>query len=334
MKRGFLTNITYKNVLWMTGLVLLVAAAVVNHLYVFSPESIVQNNVFKAINESVLLRFNITNPLRGNVVDHLFQFLYLMGAGFLLQYISSEFRLIRVRSFFPIFLFCVLAAAFLPVIPLNGAALSCLLFCLVCLSLFRSLESGLESRGAFNASVLLALAALFQSRLLYLMPSIWMVMSILQVLNYRSFLASLLGLISIAWIVSGLCFLTGEYGFIKIFFTDLTAFRVIDFSELSKAEIAYALFLVVLIISALVSFWPKQHLDKLRTRNYLNSILLLWFSLFILWLFSAKDLGYVLPLLSLTALFIAHFFSLVDNLYSRFMFFALIGLSTCVFFMF
>ncbi|MCX6307488.1 MAG: DUF6427 family protein, partial [Bacteroidia bacterium] len=208
---------------------------------------------------------------------------------------------------------------------------SCLLLTLSCYRLFHSLDHGFESRAVFDAAVLLSLASIFQSRLLWLMPTIWLVMGVLQVLNLRSFLASILGMLSVFWIIGGISFLIGDYGFLLAYANDLIGFHLFSLSDISSSEISYIAFLAVLMISAIISFWPKQHLDKLRTRNYLNSVLMIWLALLLLWFFSGNDESYMLPLLALSTLVIAHFFSLVDSLFSRIMFFALFGLSVTVY---
>lgn len=331
MRRGFLSNIAYTNILWGAGLLLLLAAASVNH-FIFGGIAVGRESyIFDSLRGYTFLGFSLNDTLQYPFLDHLTQFLLLLGTGLVLQYLSSEFRLIRVRSVFPFFFFCLLSGTIIPALPLDGAALSCLLLILSCYRLFRSLDPGFENRAVFDASVLLVLASIFQSRLLWLMPVIWLVMSVLQVLSLRSFLASIFGLLSAFWIIGGISFLMGDYDFLLAYSKDLINFQLFTISEISSSEISYIVFLAVLMISAIISFWPKQHLDKLRTRNYLNSVLMIWFALFILWFFSANDQRYMLPLLGLSTLVIAHFFSLVDSLFSRILFFALFGLSVTVY---
>jgi len=331
MKRGFLSSIAYTNFLWGAGLLLLVAAASVNHFIFGGLEIKVDSYLLKSISNYTFLGFSLYDILDYPFINHLTQFLLLMGTSFILQYLSSEFRLIRVRSYFPFFLFCLFSGTIIPFLPLNGAALSCLLLTISFFRLFRSLDHGFENRAVFDAFVLLALASVFLSRLLYLIPVIWLVMSVLQVMSIRSFLASLLGILSVLWIFGGVSFLIGDFSFLLAYSSDLINFHMFDFSAISSPAISYIVFLAVLIISAIISFWPKQHLDKLQTRNYLNSVLLIWFALLILWIFSGNEESYMLPLFALSSLVIAHFFSLVDSLFSRIMFLALLGLSITVY---
>lgn len=330
-RRGFLSEIAYSNTLWGAGLTLLLAAALVNH-FVFERLDIgSQTDVINSLSAFTFLGITLKEALQYPLLDHLVQFFVLLGTGLALQYMTSEFRLIRVRSFFPFFLFCLLGGTFIPILPLDGAATASLLLTLSIFRLFRSLDYGFESRAVFDASVLLALASVFQSRLLWLMPAIWLVMVVLQVFNIRSFLASILGLSSVFWLIGGASFLMDDYSYLLAYSKDLFEFRLFNSYEIAASEISYIVFLAVLMISAIISFWPKQHLDKLKTRNYLNSVLILWFALLFLWFFSSNDVSYLLPLLSLSTLVIAHFFSLVDSFFARIMFFALLGLSLTVF---
>ncbi len=331
MRRGFLSNIAYTNALWGAGLLLLLVAALVNHLIYGGLAILPVNDVLNAFSQYTFLGYSLQDALNYPFAFHLLQFLFLFATALLLQYMSSEFRLIRVRGFFPFFLFCLLSGTLLPNLPVDGATVSCFLFTLSIVRLFRSLDHGFESRAVFDASVLLALASVFQSRLLWLMPAIWLVMGVLQVFNLRSFLASILGMLTVFWIIGSISFLLGDYNYLLAYLKDLIHFQLFGLSGISPTEITFKAFLAVLMISAIISFWPKQHLDKLRTRNYLNSVLILWFVLLILWLLSGNDESYMLPLFSLSSLVIAHFFSLVDSLFSRLMFFALLILSVTVF---
>jgi hypothetical protein len=331
MKKSFLGRIVYANGLWAVGLMLLLLAALRELFFPTVGWSLFGDETFAVLEHWSFFGWSVHDLMQHLPVFHVCRFLLLLGAGLLLQHLSSEFRLIRIRSFFPLFLFFVFSATLLPAIPLQGVAFSCFLFCWACIRLFGALEYDEASRGAFDASILLALASLPQSRLLFMMPVVWMVMGVLQIFSFRNFVASLFGLLSVFWLFGGLSFLFDDYNLLLIYCRNLTNFQGIDFNMVSAAELTYMIFLGLLMISAMVSFWPSQYLDKLRTRNYLNSLLLLWFALLALWLFSGNDMSFLLILLSLSALVIAHFFSLVNSLYSRMMFIVLLILSGLVY---
>ena len=333
MKKGFLTKIAYSNGLWIAGFLLLLFSVFGNMFYSFTDSRIVEIPAFAELYGLEIFGFPLDLLLRNQLFGHILRFLLLLGSALLLQYISSEFRLIRVRSFFPFFLFCVFSATIIPAVPFDGSSIACFLFCCSCFRLFYALD-GSVNRAVFDASALLTMASLFQSKIIYLLVVFWLVMGILQIFSFKSFCASIIGMISIYWVIGGLSFLMDDYYFIMTYFQNLISFELVDFNSFSPAEIAYTSFLGLLMISAMVSFWPRQNLDKLRTRNYLNSVLLLWFSLLALWLFSGNGFGILLLLFSLSSLMAAHFFSLIDIRYSRILFIIFIILSISVRFLF
>lgn len=334
MKKGLLTNIAYTNGLWAAGVVVLILSAIHDSFFPFRDIRIQHNHIVEAFGGISIFSFSIKTLMQNVYVNNIFRLFSLLGSALLLQYISSEFRLIRVRSFFPFFFFCIFSATVLPFLPMTGVSFSCIFFCWACIRLFRAFDTDYPHRAVFDASVLLSIASVFQIRLLYLAPVIWLIMMIFRVLTFRSFLSSLLGLLSVFWIIGGLSFIFGDYFFLKVVLNGMTSFELVSFAGMSPSEAAYLFFLGILMISALISFWPRQHLDKLLTRNYLNSMILLWFALLALWLFSGNDLEFLLYLYSLSALMVAHFFSLVDTLYSRTMFFLFLLLSVLVYFFF
>ncbi|MDD4921725.1 MAG: DUF6427 family protein [Bacteroidales bacterium] len=334
MNKSLLTRISYSNGLWMVGVSMLLFSVIGNIFYFAPDQQYVNIQALAGLKGQEIFGLQIDQIFRNGLFIFLFRFLLLFGSALLLQYISSEFRLIRVRSFFPFFLFCVFSATVIPVIPMDGASISCFLFCWSCLRLFAALEPGNANRAVFDASVLLAVASLFQCRIILILPVFLLVMGILQIFSLKSFFASIIGALSIFWMVGCVSFLMDDYSFLQFFSKELLAFKFVDFSSFSPAEMAYTSFFGVLMISAMLSFLPKQHLDKLRTRNYLNSVLLLWFSLLILWLFSGNNMGLLLFLFCLSSLMAAHFFSLIDTMYSRVLFFIYIFLSVFVYFLF
>jgi hypothetical protein len=334
MKRSFLTRIVYSNGLWTAGILMLLLSVFGNIFYFNYNQQVINVPAFENLYGRWIFGFQLDLIFQNPVVGFISRFLLLFGSALILQFFSSEYRLIRTRSFFPFFLFCVFSATILLLIPFNGSSFACFFFCWSCLRLFSEKENGSDIRAVFDASALLAIASLFQSKIIFIFPIFWMVMGIIQVFSFKSFFASIIGLISIFWIIFWGSFIFGDYTFLLNFAQDLTSFKFVDFSGFSSAEIVYTSFIGILMISAMLSFWSRLNLEKLRTRNFLNSLLLLWFGVLILWLFSGNNMGFMLFLFSLSALIIAHFFSLIDTFYSRSLFFIFIVLSVSMYFIF
>lgn len=333
MKKGFLSRFVYATGLWMVGVLILLLSAFINLYFFSADQQIVNIPLFNRFYGLEFFGFQLDTIIKSAPFGSVTRFLLLLGSAILLQSISTQFRLIRTRSFFPFFFFCVFSATILPSIPLSGAPLACFFFCWAVSRLFAACENGFINRAVFDASLLLAIASLFHPRIIYLLPVFWIVMGILQIVSFKSFFASLVGALSIFWIIGGISFLVEDYSFLWHHYNGLMIYEVIDFAKFSPAEAAYKSFLGILMIVAMLSFWPRQNMDKLRTRNYLNSILLLWFSLLALWIFSNNEMGLLLLLFSLSSLMTAHFFSLTDTRFSRGLFILFILLSIGVFFL-
>lgn len=333
MRKGFLTQIVYNNALWVAGVLVLILSALGNIFYFYTDQTVVHLPFFDGIYGSEIGGFKLDQIFKNSWLGSSTRLLLLLGSAILLQYVSSEFRLIRIRSFFPFFLFCIFSASILPAIPLSGAPLASLFFCWSLFRLFSSCTTNSANRPIFDASVLLAIASLFQCKAVFLLPVFWLIMGVLQVFSFRTFFASLLGVFTVYWMIAGVSFLFENFSFLRGQLTGLFSFDRVDFSTFTPAELAYTSFMVILMISAMFSFLPRQNMDKLRTRNYLNSILLLWFSVLALWFFSNNDMGLLLLLFSLSSLMAAHFFSLIDTIFSRTVFIIYIVLSITVYFM-
>jgi len=333
MRKGFLSQFVYSSGLWIAGVLILLISALINFYFFNIDQQVVDIPLFNHFYGLEFSGFQLDTIIKSSPFGSMTRFLLLLGSALLLQYISTQFRLIRIRSFFPFFFFCVFSATILPSIPLTGAPLACFFFSWAVSRLFAACENSYANRAVFDASLLLAIASLFQYRIIFILPVFWIVMGILQVLSFKSFFASLIGALSVFWIIGGVSFLMEDYSFLMSHFNGLIIYEVIDFAKFSPAETAYTSFLGILMITAMLSFWPRQNMDKLRTRNYLNSALLLWFSLLALWIFSNNEMGLLLLLFSLSSLMAAHFFSLTDTRFSRGLFILFILLSIGVYYL-
>ena len=331
MKSGYLSKIVNSNLLLGSGFILLTTATLLDLLLprdVRAVHSLPSNEILISLSIGGI---TIGELLSKPFVQNIFQFLFILLAGALVQYMASENRIIRVRSNFPFFLSCLLIASILPLIPFDGAFLSNIFLLLSCVRLLSIQESSHVRRVIFDATLLLIVASIFQPRLLFLLPVFWFVMVLMQTMTFRNFLASLVGLFTTFWLLIGVLALLGKFSFILMYLNETVDFQLFDIQLLSIPETIYLGFMAILVVSALISFWPRQHLDKLKTRNSINSVLAIWFGLLVIWLFSSNDLGILLHLMTLSSVLIAHFFSLVDTWYSRVLFVLLLVLTVVVF---
>lgn len=334
MKIGFLTRITYSSKLWISGLLLLLVSVVVSYLSV--PKVIVQP---VTPSELTLLpgcggmAIWLLSFFRNPYVQYGFSLLVIIGIAILLQYLTSDNRLIRIRSFFPFFMFCVLASTLFPYITPPRSLVSCLFLTWACHRIFSVNEKKELKREIFDASLLVAMATLTMSRLVWLLPFLWFAAGIIQPFSFRNLCSSLIGFITIYWIIGGLSFLFNDYRYLVNWYNEVFDFKLLDFSTLSFVAITYLCFLAFLMLISVGSFFGQLHQDKLRTRNNMYGVLVLWCGLFVLWLTEPiGNTGFLMVLLCPSTLYFSHYFSLKDTLFSRILFFMLLLLAPIVFF--
>jgi len=163
----------------------------------------------------------------------------------------------------------------------------------------------------FCAYLLLSCGTLCEPCWLWLLPAAWIAQVILMSLSFRSFVASLYGMV-VPWLL----FLTGTY------VTDSTD---VFFSQLSKAQLfalgtevtftpqewALTGLCLLLFLVGAVNFLFTRHLDKTRTRYSYFAILLIGTAEFIFLGLQPQSLSALLPLCMLSAsMMVSHFVSI------------------------
>ena len=103
MRKSFLTRIAYTNLLWMAGLLILLFSVSGNMFYYSAESKNISTAFLEKFNVQTIVGFQLDQILQNRFFGYAFRFLLLFGSALFLQFISSEYRLIRVRSFFPLF---------------------------------------------------------------------------------------------------------------------------------------------------------------------------------------------------------------------------------------
>ena len=173
-------------------------------------------------------------PIVGNpFVEFAYSLLIILIVAFQTQSLTSDFRLIRVRSFFPFFLVCLLLVAIYPFINPRITLLACLFMTWSCLRLFSIAEDTDVNKAVFDASFLLSLASLIIPRLVWLLPLMWLITGMIQSFSFRNFFSSLIGFLCTFWIIAAISFLVEDYRFITEWMTNAISFQLVDVMSLS-----------------------------------------------------------------------------------------------------
>ena len=112
-------------------------------------------------------------------------------------------------------------------------------------------------------------SCIVKNRCLYFVPLLWLLMlTNLQSLSWRTWFASVLGLLTPYWI--GVCWLTWQHDYTPAidFFTPLASFATpFKYDALPTGHQTVYAFLVVLAIIGIVHFIRQKHHDKIRIRQ-------------------------------------------------------------------
>ena len=165
--------------------------------------------------------------------------------------------------------------------------------------------------------LILGLASLAKVHLLAFIPIYWILMVFLSSFSLRTFITSLLGLLTPYWFgIAAIIFLyRGDFTLLTSHLkpiTEITFFTTYDSIPLSH-YLTYA-FLVILTITGIIHFLRTSYNDKIRTRQLYYSIM--FFNIIILVLLPLFPQHYDLllrPAIILTSPLIGHFIALTNT---------------------
>ena len=185
------------------------------------------------------------------------------------------------------------------------------------LTLFVTYQNREATGWIYYTFLILGLASLAKVHLLVFIPIYWIIMIFLSSLGLRTFIASVLGLLTPYWIgiAAVLVHYKGDFSPFTSHFqplADITFFTAYDSIPLSH-YLTYA-FLVILTVTGIIHFLRTSYNDKIRTRQLYYSIM--FFNIVVLVLLPLFPQHYDLlfrPAIILTSPLIGHFIALTHT---------------------
>lgn len=154
----------------------------------------------------------------------------------------------------------------------------CLVTSLFCL--FKCYQDKQAAAWAFYTFLMLGLASMASALTFWLIPVVWLMMATtLYCLSWRTFTATILGLLcpywfALAWI---LCFNEGDMMPLLEHLMETGHYILpADYLSLSASQILTFALLTILTITGIVHYSRKYFLDKIRTREIYYSLMMLW----------------------------------------------------------
>jgi hypothetical protein len=177
----------------------------------------------------------------------------------------------------------------------------------------------------FYTFLSLGAGSIMQHQVLFYLPIFWIIMGwFTYSLSWRTFCASLIGLLTPYWFCLPYYALQGEEG-IELLSTHLSTFTDIvalpDYSLLNITELVYLGFLVVLMVIGSFHFIINSYKETIRVRQiYYSFILIAAFTIFLVAVQPhCFDIA-ILVLILTTSPMIAHFFALTNSKFTNYLF--------------
>lgn len=250
-------------------------------------------------------------------VAYLTGFLLTLGGALLLQKSNLELGLIREKTRLPFFLNLFLISTNSDFFSLNPASFG-VFFLIVAMSmLFMGYQDSNARETAYNTSLIISLGSLLWVHILWFVPLFWHGMYRFRMLNIRTFLASLMGILTIYWFLLGWCVWTHDYSSFSII-PSLFKIQILTTDYSDWLNWAGVIWISLLTLIAIINIISHDTDDIQRTRQYLYHLILFafWsFSLAILFAQSSEEFlqASCIP----SSLLMAHFFTLVRRRFVR-----------------
>ncbi len=184
----------------------------------------------------------------------------------------GRYGLLGQQSVLPALIYGLLVSAFLSVQQLHTVWMFTLLFLLALERLMGAPHSSRKEVRAFDGGVLLGVGVLMYARGIYLYPMLVIVMGILRVLTFRSFIASFLGVLLPFILSAGYFFVFANVEEFGIYFVLNLFSNTGQFDHNLTSQIylpAVTLFTLAGLVT-LVRYMPTQ---KIITRKYLRVVI-------------------------------------------------------------
>lgn len=230
---------------------------------------------------------------------------------YLLTELNNAFVLLRINSRMIGSTLALLLAPAVMLHELHTAHLILLCSVVTYYPLFASYQRPHATVLAYLTYLLIGISSLSYPQLLHIVPVCWIAQIMLRAMSARSWVASLLG------IVTPYCFLftygycTDQMPLLTERFVELIRFDMPDYTSWTTVHIGIAALALLHFLIGSIDFLRNSHLDKTRTRYHYYVVLLLGTTAFMWLLLQPQHYLLILPLcLTNAAIMSGHFSAL------------------------
>ena len=241
--------------------------------------------------------------------------------GYLMIEMNTTFTLIRTRTTLPTCIFVYLTTIFFFLHSFEWTNFAPLAFLLAIFNLFLGYESTKSASHVFHSFLFIGLGSLGFPQLVYFTPLLIISTITFRAMNAKSFLASILGLITPYWILFAYAFYQDEMSLFHNLVMEMFHFYPIDYSDLDTTKVIAGLFCILLLIVSSLHYLQVAYLDKTRTRIYLSFLVFAGWWTTLIMVLQPQHLHALLPIQLISSAFLTgHLFTLTRNRFSSLFF--------------
>lgn len=258
-----------------------------------------------------------------SLVANLITFGIVILNSLIIAQMNNRFAIIRTRTFVPTLIYLLLSVCWLPAygnyIATLGSTFALIAF-YFSLGMYKNKKS---VELAFLSFFFLALSSFLVPEFAVLTAVFWIGFAILNCFSGKVFFASVFGFLT-PWIllVSTLVFLFGVTEIIPDVEQFVMKFSILDYRNIPT--FIYLAVMLFILITSLVQISANDRQDSIQTRNILNFLKILIFSMLLLVVFRYSTFAAYMPFTALLfALISAYIFTLLKNLINYIVFIVL-----------
>ena len=256
------------------------------------------------------------------------QFACSAAATYLMVELNNQNALIRIYSRMVSCAFLTLWSAGCFLFPSIKATVGILCFVAFLLLLSRTYQDKQSPGGTFYAFIMLGLASLLHVHALYFLPLFWLFMAFkIQSLSWRTFFASLCGVVLPYWFALVYCAWTADITLFLEHFEQLGRFTLpYDYSTVTLQQQLFYLFLIIVGTIGAVHYLRTRYKDKIRTRMLFDSFIITAVLAAVLLALQPQHMTLFLPvMICCVSPLVGHFLALTSTRWTNIAFYVIIA---------
>lgn len=252
----------------------------------------------------------------GKLFTYLIGVLLMVGGAFMIYRANYALMLIREKTLLPVFFYILLISTNKDFLPLKSTSFGVFFLILAIYYLFISYHNQNCQRYIFNASFVIAIGSLLWVHILWFLPVFWYGMYKFRAITMQTFLASILGILTVYWFVGCYCFWIQNFDMFTIPFDSIFKIRPLSIRGNDWFDWITIGCMAGWVLIASINILTHEYEDNLRTRQFLSFLILLTvFSFGLYFLYEQSSEEFLQIACFPASVLISHFFTVVRNKY-------------------